>query len=266
MATTAPTEPARGAEAPGGKRITERRWPRYTALTVLAAFFLFPLLFMFAGAFKPDNTVLADGDTLRAFWPFPFSFENFGDAIDRASFPTLFQNSVIISVVTVALGLVVNSMAGYALARLPFKLGKGFLLGVIALTIIPFQAVAIPLLFMVSEWGWRDTLYVQILPFIAQPLFIYLFYSFFLAIPKSSRRRPASTGAARCARSCRWCCRWPSPPSPPSASCTSCRSGASCCGRCWSPPTRACGRCRSACRCSEPSRRSNGATSWPTRP
>lgn len=184
MATTAPTEPARAAEAPEGRRITERRWPRYTALTALAAFFLFPLLFMFAGAFKPDNTVLADGDTLRAFWPFPFSFENFGDAIDRASFPTLFQNSVIISVVTVALGLVVNSMAGYALARLPFRLGKGFLLGVIALTIIPFQAVAIPLLFMVSEWGWRDTLYVQILPFIAQPLFIYLFYSFFLAIPK----------------------------------------------------------------------------------
>lgn len=161
-----------------------RRWPAYVAMSLLAVFFVFPLLVMLAGAFKPDANVLDDGDSLRAFWPEPFTTENFGNAIDRANMGTLFRNSIIISVITVAIGLIVNSMLGYALARLPFKLSKGILLGVIALTIIPFQAVAIPLLFMVSEWGWRDTLHVQIAPFIAWPLFVYLFYTFFLAVPR----------------------------------------------------------------------------------
>ncbi len=162
----------------------ERTWPTYLAMILLAFFFLTPLVIMLVGAFKKDGSVVADGDSLRAFVPNPFDGTNFGNAADRADMWVLFRNSAIISVITVAVGLVVNSAFGYALARLPFKLSKPLLLGVIALTIIPFQAVAIPLLYSVSKLGWTDTLYVQILPFIASPLFTYLFYSFFLAVPK----------------------------------------------------------------------------------
>jgi multiple sugar transport system permease protein len=166
------------------RTLRERQWPTYLLLSLLSLFFLAPLGVMFVGAFKPDPFLLADGDSLQAFVPRGFTTENFSQAWDRASMGTLFKNSTIISVATVTLGLVVNSLMGYALARLPFRLGKALLVAVIALTIIPFQAVAIPLLFMVSELGWRDTLHVQILPFIASPLFVYLFYSFFLAIPR----------------------------------------------------------------------------------
>jgi len=178
-------ETAEEARAPRRERkLRERSWPTYLVLSLLSLFFLAPLAVMFVGAFKPDASVLADGDSLRAFVPRGFTGENFSQAWERASMGTLFRNSAIISLGTVALGLVVNSLMGYALARLPFRLGKALLVAVIALTIIPFQAVAIPLLFMVSELGWRDTLYVQMLPFIASPLFVYLFYSFFLAIPR----------------------------------------------------------------------------------
>lgn len=196
MGTHAEPQAAATAHATDGTRkIGQRRWTTYLALTVLGIFFLFPLIFMIVGAFKTDAAVLGDGDSLKAFVPSPFDGGNFGDAIDRANWLTLFRNSLIISVVTVSVGLVVNSMMGYALARLPFKLSKPMLLGVIALTIIPFQAVAIPLLFMVSELGWRDTLFVQILPFIAWPLFIYLFYTFFLAVPKELEEAARIDGA-----------------------------------------------------------------------
>ncbi|MCB0871800.1 MAG: carbohydrate ABC transporter permease [Actinobacteria bacterium] len=163
--------------------VRERSWPTYLALTLLAVFFLFPLVMMLASAFKQDAAILPDSNSLKAFIPNPFDGTNFQDAADRADMWILARNSAIISIVTVIAGLAVNSTFGYALARLPFKMSKPLLLGVIALTIIPFQAVAIPLLFLVSELGWRDTLYVQMLPFIASPLFTYLFYSFFLAIP-----------------------------------------------------------------------------------
>jgi multiple sugar transport system permease protein len=178
---------AHAEAAPRGRRerkLRDRHWPTYLALTVLSLFFFAPLAVMFVGAFKPDASVVADGDSLAAFVPSGFTTENFSQAWERASMATLFRNSAVISAVTVTLGLIVNSMMGYALARLPFRLGRSLLVIVIALTIIPFQAVAIPLLFMVSEVGWRDTLHVQILPFIASPLFVYLFYSFFLAVPR----------------------------------------------------------------------------------
>jgi multiple sugar transport system permease protein len=187
MATTAAPLPEAEATAlakHSGKELKTRTWTTYLPMLLLSVFFLLPLVIMFVGAFKLDSRVLADGESLRAFVPNPFDGENFSKANDRAGLFTLFRNSVIVSVVTVAVGLVVNSLMGYALARVPFKMSKLMLVGIIALTIVPFQAVAIPLLFLVSELGWTNTLYVQILPFIAQPLFVYLFYSFFLAVPK----------------------------------------------------------------------------------
>ncbi len=182
-------------ENPTETPLVQAKWPKYLLLTLLAAFFLFPVMFMVAGAFKPDALVLREGNSLKAFWPTDFTLDNFRDAFDRASFGQVFINSTIIAVFVVGLGLIVNSLAGYAIARLPFPGARFLLLGVIALTIIPLEAVAIPLLFMVSELGWRNTYHVQILPFIANPLFIYLFYTFFLGIPKELEEAAKIDGA-----------------------------------------------------------------------
>lgn len=167
----------------------------YVVLVALAAFFLFPVAFMIAGAFKPDDRVLADADGLGAFVPRDPTTENFTDAFDRADFGQLLVNSTIIAVAVVGLGMIVNSLAGYGLARLPFRGSRLLLFAVVALTIIPLEAVAIPLLFMVSELGWRNTYHVQILPFIANPLFVYLFYTFFLGIPKELEEAARIDGA-----------------------------------------------------------------------
>jgi multiple sugar transport system permease protein len=153
-------------------------------MLLLAAFFLFPLVYMIASSFKPDGVVLSDADSLAAFLPIPFvGVENYVDAIERASVFRSFFNSMVISGSIVGLGLVVNSLLGYALARLRFR-GRTLLVAfVIALIIIPFEALAVPLLFLSAQLGWLDTYHVQILPFVANPLFIYLFYTFFLNVP-----------------------------------------------------------------------------------
>ena len=107
----------------------------------------------------------------------------------------VFLNSVVISGAVVGLGLVVNSLLGYALARLRFT-GRGLVIGlVIALIIVPFEALALPLLFMSAKIGMLDTYQVQILPFIANPLFVYLFYTFFLNIPASLEEAARIDGA-----------------------------------------------------------------------
>ena len=169
----------------------------YALMTVLAAVFVFPLAFEFIGSIKPNDRVLAEGNSWRAFVPTSVTFQNYGEAVARADLVHLFMNSVIITSSIVVGGLIVNSLFGYALARLPFR-GRGLLVGiVIALIIIPFQALAVPLFFMMSQIQWTDTYQVQIVPFIASPFFTYLFYTFFLSIPKELEESARVDGAGR---------------------------------------------------------------------
>lgn len=165
----------------GSRRL---RIGQYALMVLLAAFFLFPLVYMYVSSVKPDAVVLSDADSLAGFIPAPFvGAENYSDAIERASVFRSFLNSTIISGAIVIVGLVINSLLGYTLARLRFRGRTVLLAAVIALIIIPFEALAVPLLYMSALFGWLDTYHVQILPFVANPLFIYLFYTFFLNIP-----------------------------------------------------------------------------------
>lgn len=172
------------------------RWILFAVMVGLAVLFLFPLAYMVSSSLKPDDQVLTNSQSLEAFLPIPFvGFENYADAIDRAQLPRVFMNSVIISGCIVGCGLIVNSLCGYALARLRFR-GRNIVLGfVVALIIIPFEALAVPLVYMAAEVGWLDTYQIQILPFIANPLFIFLFYTFFLGIPTSLEEAARIDGA-----------------------------------------------------------------------
>jgi len=197
--TAAATPPAAHTTSP--RRLSRRSIKTlanigaYTSMTIIAAFFLFPLVFLVVGAFKSNNVVLSEGGTWKAFIPLNPTLQNFGDASSRGSVGQLFLNSVIVTGTTVFCGLIVNSMFGYALARYRFR-GRNLLVTIIiALVIIPLEAYAIPLLYLVAKLQWVDTYQVQILPFIANPFYIYLFYTFFLDIPKELEEAAQIDGA-----------------------------------------------------------------------
>ena len=182
---------------------------QYGLHVLLVAFFLLPLVFMFVSAFKGDEMqLLRDMGSLKAFVPTgDLSWQNFRDVFERTTFARAFFNSVFTVGVTVALGLVVNSMLAYALARFRFRGRELLLATVVALIIIPFEAVAVPLLLLVNElpWvggegfttGWLDSYHVQIIPFIANAFSVYLFYQFFIALPRDLEEAALMDGASR---------------------------------------------------------------------
>jgi multiple sugar transport system permease protein len=167
----------------------------YLLLTLTVLLFIAPIGFMVVGSFKPDALVLGEAATWRAWLPHHVSLDNYREVFARVPFGRYLFNSLWINGLIVLCGLLVNSCAGYALARLRWPGRDRVLLLVLALLVIPFEAIAVPLFYQLSALGWRDNYSVQIVPFIANPLAIYLFYSYFLGLPKELEQAARLDGA-----------------------------------------------------------------------
>lgn len=174
------------------------RWPValiYLSLLVLGLLFISPIGFMLAGSLKADASVLVEAGDWRAFRAADASLDNYRDVFSRVAFFRYLLNSLFINGVIVGAGLLVNSLAGYAFARLQWR-GRELLFGlVLAVMIIPLEAIAVPLFYMASLAGWRDTYLVQILPFIANAFSIYLFYTWFIGLPRELEEAARIDGA-----------------------------------------------------------------------
>ncbi len=167
----------------------------YAALAAAAALFVAPVVLMVVGSLKPNAQVLPEVGTWRGFVPVQASLDNYRAVFARVPFARYLLSSLVINLGIVAGGLVVNSAAGYALARLTFS-GRRLALGaVLAILVVPFEAIAVPLFFQLTTLGLRNDYLVQILPFVANPLAIYLFYSFFLELPRELEEAARVDGA-----------------------------------------------------------------------
>jgi multiple sugar transport system permease protein len=201
MTTTARTtaQPAPAPTADTRQSTAARTAGRYLLRILLALFFAFPLVFMFVSSLKPDQQIFKDLSSLKAFLPIgDISLDNYTGVFQTAPAGRFLINSILITALTVILGLLVNSMAAFALARMHWR-GKTLVLAaIIATLVVPFETFALPLVWWVNKlpWlvvqnfvplysvGWLDTYRVQIIPFIANAFSIYLYYSYFQSIPK----------------------------------------------------------------------------------
>lgn len=81
-------------------------------------FFIFPLVFMVVSSFKGNQQIFADLRSLRAFMPVgDLSLANYTSVFEKSKFFRFLLNSLFVSVITIALALLVNSLVAYALFR-----------------------------------------------------------------------------------------------------------------------------------------------------
>ncbi|MGK9040980.1 carbohydrate ABC transporter permease [Rhizobium sp. SA279] len=179
----------------------------YVLMLAFAAIFILPLLFMGFSSLKPNDQLLSDATSIRAFLPVgDLSLQNYTAAFARAPIATFIFNSVLVTAVTVFLALLLGSLAAFAFTFLNWR-GKDVLFSIILATlIIPFETIAVPLLLEVNNlpwigsngftWGWLNSWHVQIIPWIADGLTIFLFVQYFKDLPKELLEAARIDGAS----------------------------------------------------------------------
>lgn len=150
-------------------------------MIALGLLFLVPLYLVFINAFKRYDEILTSASSL----PELFQLNNFVTVWQEMKFPTVFTNSLIITVLSVLGILLFSSAAAYQLVRRPGKMSNIIFLGILSAMVIPFQTMMIPLL-MVA----KDFMMINNLPGIITmywgfgiPLALFLYHGFIKGVP-----------------------------------------------------------------------------------
>jgi multiple sugar transport system permease protein len=160
----------------------------YLTLGALAVGFIVPYLWMFSSSLKPAREIFQYIFPLswKTFIPQVFTLDAYRELFHLVPFPfsRYLANSVFVALSVTILSLVVNALAAYAFAKLEFP-GRHVLFGLFLSTmIVPFEVLAIPLYIQVRSYGWINTYQALIIPWVANPLGIFLLRQFFQEIPK----------------------------------------------------------------------------------
>jgi len=165
----------------------------YLLMTLFALFFLLPLLWMVSTAFKPFE------EWLSVSWiPVNPTFENFTSIFNDKSLPVThwFFNSLLIAVLFTAFILIIDSLAGYAYARLEFP-GKNLLFGLLLATLVmPGIMFLIPNYLTVAKLGWIGTLQGVIAPGLSGVFGVFFVRQFFQSLPRELEEAAYIDGAS----------------------------------------------------------------------
>lgn len=165
----------------------------YILLILFALFFLLPLLWMVSTAFKPFE------EWLNPNWiPENPTLDNFTSIFTDKSLPIAnwFINSLLIASLFTAGILILDSLAGYAYARLDFP-GKNLLFGVMLATLVmPDIMFLIPNYLTVHRLGWIGTIQGVITPGFAGVFGVFFMRQFFQGLPRELEEAAYIDGAS----------------------------------------------------------------------
>jgi len=150
-----------------------------TLVTVL--FIIIPLYWLVATSFKNPNSI---GTSPPSLGPTPFSTQNYHDAFVNYDFGIYFKTSVIVTLSTTALVLILGTMAGYALGRLPMRGKFTTMVTLLIISVFPAVAVLAPLYLLMRNLGWLNSYQALILPYTAfnLPFAIWILRNYMLGI------------------------------------------------------------------------------------
>jgi multiple sugar transport system permease protein len=174
-----------------------RRFAGYGILAIFALIYLGPFAIQIVTSFKTDPDSVANPLSLL---PDPLSLAAwrriFGlSAETSVPFWRWLGNSVFVSVIATVGRVLLDSLAGYALARLDFPGRRAVFAGVIGVLAVPPVVLLVPKFLVLNELGIYDTRAAMVLPLIMDATGIFLMRQFFLQIPRELEEAARVDGA-----------------------------------------------------------------------
>jgi ABC-type glycerol-3-phosphate transport system permease component len=142
--------------------------------------FVVPFYYVILASVKNNTQIFSYPPRLL---PFPFYLGNYGQLLHQTQFLRWMLNTLIVAGSVTAIKVFIDSMAGYALAKLQITGKRVIFLVMIILLMVPLSALIVPLWTLIYRLGLLNTYWALILPALANPLGVFLMRQFILGLP-----------------------------------------------------------------------------------
>jgi multiple sugar transport system permease protein len=155
----------------------------YTALGIATFLFLIPFYLLVRNGLSSDLEITSPDWQL---FPSQLHWENLRDLFNNPMAPMAraLWNSTLVAVLQTAGTLLLSSMAGYGLARIPFRGANTIFYAVLVTLMIPSAITFVPLFVVVSTLGWVSDLRGLIVPGLFSGFATFLCRQYFLGFPR----------------------------------------------------------------------------------
>lgn len=175
-------------------RVKPSRVLLHLVLALGALIMIVPFAWMLISSLKSHAEISAYPPVI---WPTEWVWSNYPNAMGFAPFGTYFRNSLLIAVGHTVINLALATMAGYALARVPFRGRSLIFMAILATMMIPTYTKIVPQYLIAKGmpffggndylgrggFGWLDSWWVLIVPGALTPFAIFMFRQFYLSLP-----------------------------------------------------------------------------------
>ena len=169
-------------------------WLAYLLLTVAAAVFAVPLVWMVLSSFKPAEQIAANPHRIL---PVEWRVANYVEAVTTMPYFRYLRNSLVLCAGSVSGTLWSSALAAYAFARLRWPWRRELFALLIATMLLPWHVTMIPKFLLLRELGLYNSLGALIVPtFLGDAFSIFLLRQFFLTIPEELAEAARLDGAS----------------------------------------------------------------------
>jgi multiple sugar transport system permease protein len=193
-----------GAAPPRGSMKQNRRWAliwSYVFLSIFAAFFLLPPIYMFITSLKTSAEVSA---ATTPWWVHNPTLDNYKALLTSREFMIFFRNSVVVSTCVVIITMLISILAAFSLARMKFWGSATLATGVFLTYLVPDTLLFIPL-FKIFAWLHEGTdiqfinrwwMLIILYPTLTVPFCTWIMIGYFASIPKELDEAAIMDGAS----------------------------------------------------------------------
>jgi multiple sugar transport system permease protein len=167
----------------------------YCVVVPFAILLAFPFAWMAITSLKHSGDVYDPTKT----WSFEPTLENYGYLLHHTGFLRWIRNSCVVGAVVTLITLVVAAPAGYALARLAGRVGRGLGVAIFLTYLVPPTLLFLPFSRVIAKLGLQDRLWALILvyPSFTIPFAVWLLMGFFKSVPPELEDAALIDGCSR---------------------------------------------------------------------